>query len=229
MLGMLFYDAVWLFTWSIATIVYRLRIRGMHNIPTGGPLLVIANHQSHFDPPAVTLAFTRRHINFIARGGLFTNRFFGAYIQALNAVPIKETGSDTAAIRTALAQLAKGRIVLLFPEGSRSPDATLQEFKRGFWLLMSRAKCPVLPMGIDGAYDAWPRCRKLPRLWGRRIAVSIGKPLSHAQLMAMGPKEGLPYLRQLIDNLRLDARDDLRAATRERYPAPGPADAPAAA
>jgi 1-acyl-sn-glycerol-3-phosphate acyltransferase len=175
------------------------------------------------------MAFTRRHINFIARGGLFGNPLFGSYIRALNAVPIKETGSDTAAIRTALEQLSKGRIVLLFPEGSRSPDGTLQEFKRGFWLLMSRAKCRVLPMGIDGAFDAWPRGRGLPRLWGSRIAVSIGAPLSHEALMAMGPDQGLPYLRQVVDALRLDARHELRKGTRERYPVEGPADFPATA
>ncbi|MGD9689638.1 MAG: lysophospholipid acyltransferase family protein [Phycisphaerales bacterium] len=210
--AILFYELCWSFLWIAFTLIYRLRITGRHNIPRSGPLLVVANHQSHLDPPCIGMAFSHRHLNFIARVGLFSSRLFGLAISTLNAVPIKENGSDTAAIRTALHQLALGRALLIFPEGTRSPDGTIHDFKRGFWLLMSRAKCPVLPVAIDGAFDAYPRGTSLPRLWGQRLAVNIGQIIPYQRLHAMGPEAGLPYLRQVIDDLRADAEHERRAA-----------------
>lgn len=200
--GILFYQVCWTALWLVFTSVYRLRVRGAANIPSDGPLLVVANHQSLIDPPCIGMAFKGRQLNFIARDGLFKNPVFAALIRGLNAVPIKENGSDTAAIRTALEQLGMGRALLIFPEGTRSPDGEIHEFKRGFWLLMSRAKCPVLPVAIEGAYRAFPRGRAWPRVWAQRLTVTVGKPISCDELLAMGPERGLPHLREQVHALR---------------------------
>ncbi len=223
--AMLVYDIAWSISWLIATGIYRLRVRGRHHVPPTGPLLIIANHQSLFDPPAIAISIACRHINFIARAGLFKFRPFGVLIEALNAVPIKESGSDTAAIRTALEQLARGRAVIIFPEGSRTEDGAIAEFKRGAWVLMSRAKCPVLPAAIEGAFDAWPRGAGRPRFWGRRLAVEFGPVIPYEVLAPMGSQAGLSFLRQTVDAMRLDLRHELRNVTDDRYPAPGPGDA----
>jgi 1-acyl-sn-glycerol-3-phosphate acyltransferase len=217
---MLVYEVCWSMLWVALTLIYRLRVVGAERVPRSGPVLLIANHQSYLDPPLVGMGNPGRHLNFIARGGLFSAKGFGWLITALNAVPIKENGSDTAAIRTALEQLAAGRAVLIFPEGSRSPDGAVHAFKRGAWVLMTRAKCPVVPVAIEGAFDAWPRGRK-PRLWGARVAVEFGAAMSHAELSRLGADEGLALLRSRVESMRQDLRHELRLASGGAYPASG--------
>ncbi len=220
---MLVYEFFWSLLWVALTLVYRLRVVGGERVPRQGPVLLVANHQSFLDPPLVGMGIPSRHLNFIARGGLFSAKGFGWLITALNAVPIKENGSDTAAIRTALEQLAAGRAVLIFPEGSRSPDGAVHEFKRGAWLLMSRAKCPVVPVAIEGAFDAWPRGGR-PRLWGARVAVEFGEAMSHAELSRLGADEGLALLRGRVEAMRQDLRHELRCASGGAFPAAGVGD-----
>lgn len=201
----LFFRLCWWLTFLAVTLIYRLRVAHPERVPRSGPLLVVANHQSHLDPPAIGLALNYRHIVPIARIGLFKNRFFGWLIRMLNAIPINEKEGDATAIRAAVKELHAGRCILIFPEGSRSPDGKLQPFKRGAWLMISRAKCPVLPAAVEGLYDAWPRTRTFPFLWGKRTAVAFGEVIDPDRLLAMGPDAGLKYLAERIDEARDDA------------------------
>ncbi|MEL6741570.1 MAG: lysophospholipid acyltransferase family protein, partial [Planctomycetota bacterium] len=102
-----------------------------HRVPQTGPLLVVANHQSFLDPPAIGVAGRPRHFDFIARGGLFDNPAFARLISACNSIPIREEGGDAAAMKEALRRTAMGRAVLVFPEASRTKDGATQPFKRG--------------------------------------------------------------------------------------------------
>jgi 1-acyl-sn-glycerol-3-phosphate acyltransferase len=205
-------------------VIYRLTIAGAGNAPRSGPLLVVSNHQSHLDAPAIGVAFRRTDVVYLARRSLFRVRPFAWLIRTLNAIPIEDDRGDLGAIRAALGALRDGRAVLVFPEGSRTADGALAPFKRGAWLLLSRAHCPVLPVAVEGAFDAWPRGRALPRLWGCRISIAIGPPIPHERLAAMTADDGLAYLAATVDALRLAARADLRRATRGRYPRAGPGD-----
>jgi 1-acyl-sn-glycerol-3-phosphate acyltransferase len=115
---------------------------------------------------------------------------------------------------------------MLFPEGARSPDGAMRPFKRGVWLLLTRAKCPILPVAVEGAFDIWPRSRSLPAIFRRRIAIAIGEPIPFDVLAAMEADAGLAHLTRVVDGLRMNLRRDLRDRTRDRYPPPGPADQP---
>src|SRR6185369_9945170 len=148
----------------------------------------------------------------------------GMFLRGVGCIPIKEDAGDAGAMRMAIEQLKRGRVVVIFPEGSRSPDGALHEFKRGVWLLMMRSGVPVLPAAVEGCFDAWPRSRKFPKLFGQRVAVSFGTPISPADLKALGPEAGLKRLATEVDSLRLDLRARLRQATHGRLPAPGPGD-----
>ena len=212
----LFFRFCWWVTWLFFTLVYRLRVVHPGRVPRRGGILVVANHQSHLDPPAVGLALRYRNIVPIARQGLFKNPVFGWLIRNLNSIPINEKEGDVVAIRKAVKELAEGRCILIFPEGSRTPDGHLQEFKRGAWLMISRAKCAVLPAAEEGLYDAWPRSRSLPRLWRRRAGVAFGELLDHDRLLAMGPDAGLAFLAATIEDLRVEA------ARIVGHPAPAP-------
>jgi 1-acyl-sn-glycerol-3-phosphate acyltransferase len=205
---------------------YRTRSTGKHHVAQHGSLLIIANHQSFLDPPLVGSYLGPRHTDFIARGGLFSFKPLGMLIARLNSIPVGEGASETAAIKEALRRLKLGRAVILFPEGSRSPDGALRPFKRGIALLVKKAGCPVVPAAIEGVHDAWPRGNARPFLLGKRVAVKYAEPIPHAELMADGPDAALRRLETQIDAMRLELRAELRAHTRGRYPPAGPADAP---
>lgn len=192
----------------IVTLVYRLRFFGSTNLPPAGSggLLVVANHQSHWDPPVLGIAFRTRNMASIAREGLFKVPGLKQLLLGLGSIPIKEDEGDAGAIRTAIAELKKGRLTLIFPEGSRSPDGEIKEFKRGAWVLLSRAKVDVMPAAIEGAFDSWPKQNHFPKLFGHRIGVAFGKPIPYAELKALGPDKGLERLRAEVQSLREELR-----------------------
>jgi 1-acyl-sn-glycerol-3-phosphate acyltransferase len=179
----LWHEAVSLTSMALLTLGFSLRIVGRHNMPQTGSALVIANHQSFFDPVLCSLA-SRRQLVPLARKTLFRNRFFAALIRSLNAVPIDQDGVGKEGIRTIAEQIRLGRAVCVFPEGNRCDDGAMQPFRPGIHLLLKKAPAPIVPMGIAGAFDAWPRSRKFPipsplcfPASRRTIAVAVGEPL----------------------------------------------------
>lgn len=228
--GMFVFEAGRLVSFLVLRLFFAHRWVRSANVPRTGPVLIVANHQSYLDPPAIGVGITGRHTDFIARSGLFKHEWFGKLIGLLNSIPIKEEGGDTAAMKEALRRLGMGRAVLIFPEGSRSEDGCVAPFKRGIAVLVKRARCPILPVGIDGAFDAWPRGKRPKPFYGR-TAVVFGKPIDSEEVLANGADEGLERLRQEVDRLRLEARAMLRRESHGSYPPPGPQDeacAPAA-
>jgi 1-acyl-sn-glycerol-3-phosphate acyltransferase len=222
----LFYRLCYWVVLSAFVLVYRARFWGVERVPRAGGVLVIANHQSHLDPPLLGVALRHRNMAAIARVGLFRNPLMGALLRGLGCIAIREDEGDAGALRTAIEQLKRGRVVVIFPEGSRSPDGALKDFKRGTWLLLARSGAPVVPAAVEGCFDAWPRQRRLPLLLGQRVAVAFGEPVPFETLKAMGGDAGLAHLAAQVEALRLDLRDKLRRATHGRLPAPGPGDTP---
>ncbi|MEM1329857.1 MAG: lysophospholipid acyltransferase family protein [Planctomycetota bacterium] len=221
---LLFYELCRRISVLALRVLYRPIVLNRERVPSEGSLILVANHQSYFDPPFIGGLADQRHYDFIAKGGLFSNPSFGRMLAALNSIPITENTGDRQAIQEALRRLGEDKAVLLFPEGSRSEDGTIGEFKRGAALMLKRAKCPIVPVAIEGVYDAFPRTRKLPRLFGARIAVWYGEPIQPgADLGRRGP---LDELRAIIDTERLKLRAELRRGTGGKFPPPGPGDAP---
>jgi 1-acyl-sn-glycerol-3-phosphate acyltransferase len=190
----LWYEFTYLASMTCMTLGFSLRLEGKRNMPRTGPVLVIANHQSFLDPALAGLA-VRRHLTFLARKTLFQNRFFARVIRSLNAVPIDQEGVGKEGIRTVLEQLRAGKAVLIFPEGERTGDGKLHELRPGIHLLIKRTQTPIVPVGIAGAFDAWPRRRRYPvpaplflPAGKGTIAVSVGRPLD-ARRFAELPRE----------------------------------------
>ena len=156
------YEVAWFTNFVVLSLFWSFRSQGWRNIPARGPVLVIANHQSFFDPVLLGTA-SRRHFIFLARKTLFRNRLFRALIDSYEAVPIDQDGVGKEGIRRILEQLQKGRAVVVFPEGERTGDGSMQKLKPGIVLLIKRLHAPIVPVGIAGAYDAWPRTNVLPR------------------------------------------------------------------
>lgn len=208
---------------AVLSALYRTAYRGRNNLPRDGGVLLVSNHQSHLDPPIVGTAVSGRIVHFIARVGLYNNALFGWMITRFHTIPIREDTGDMAAIKEALKRLEAGHVVCIFAEGTRSPDGTLQPFKRGVALLLKRSRCPVIPVAIEGAYDVMPRGRSLPKLGGR-LAVKIGEPIPHDELLAGGADGALDALSRTVEAMRLELREALRAKTKGKFPPEGPAD-----
>jgi 1-acyl-sn-glycerol-3-phosphate acyltransferase len=178
----LLYEIGYWLSRTVLTIGFSYRFEGGRHIPPRGPALLIANHQSFLDPPAVGCA-TRRHLCFLARKTLFRG-LFGKLIDRLNAVPVDQEGIAKQGLKTILEQLKAGQAVLVFPEGERTRTGEVQPLKPGVLLLIKRMAAPIVPIGIAGAFDALPRMRKWPKLsplvlppTGADIAVSVGEPI----------------------------------------------------
>ena len=189
-------------------------------IPAEGPCLIVANHQSFYDPPLIGCPVHWRLITFLSRASLYDSKLAGGIIKKLNTVPIRDGEGDIRAIRDIIERLKLGEAVLIFPEGSRTFDGALQPFRDGAALVIRRAKCPVIPVAVEGAYDAWPRTKSKPKL-GTRMMVMYGEPIDAAELKAGDINATLECK---IDDMRLELRALLRQKSGGSYPAPGAGD-----
>jgi len=198
-------------------VIYRLRIEGEELVPSSGPVLFVSNHQSFLDPVLNGIPIVDRQLTAIARESLFRVRPFAWLMYSYGAIPIRDASGDVGAMKAALAELASGRTVLVYPEGSRSPDGSLGEFKRGVGLLVRRAEVTVVPMAVEGATDVWPPSRRWPSLRGR-LGVKVGEPIPYGELMVDGMDAALARLRREVERLRLDLRREMRARSGGRWP-----------
>ncbi len=183
---------------SILTILYRFRVVGRERIPERGPVLLVCNHVSFLDPMVVGSAMKDRQFSPMARDSLFSFKPFGWLLRSYGCIPIRREGGDAAAMRAAMAELEAGRCVVVFPEGTRSPDGSMQPFRRGVLLLLKRAKATVLPMGVAGTFEAWPKGRR-PGLRGR-VRLAVGEPISSEELLGLSSDEALARLEREVAN-----------------------------
>ena len=175
----------------------RMHYTGLENIPAKGPFVLAVNHQSFLDPLFACIAL-KNQLCFMARDTLFKSRIFGPLLLSVKAIPVRRGRANIASIRAIIARLKQGEGVCLFPEATRTTDGRIAPFKGGFTLLCRRGNAPVVPVLIDGAYECWPRHKKLFSP-GSKITVSYGKPISVEQITAM---EDDDFARLLTDTLR---------------------------
>ena len=190
----------------IAVSTMHVRCHGRGQVPRSGGVLVVCNHQSHFDPVLVGLAVDRR-LNFLARDTLFGFAPFRWLIRSLDAIPIDREGLGLSGLKETLRRLAQGEMVLVFPEGARTHDGEIAPLKPGFSLLVRRARVPIVPVVLEGPFEAWPRQQKLPRV--PLLEIDIGPTLM--------PEE-VAHLREdvLVPLLEARLREGLVRARRRR-------------
>ena len=192
----------------LARVLLGVRVRGQENVPGSGATVLLSNHQSHLDPPLIG-CFCRRPLAIMARDTLFKG-LLGSLIRSYDAIPIDREGSGLAGIRATLKRLKSGAAVLMFPEGTRSPDGQLQPLHPGFCSVVRRGKAEVVPMAIAGAYQAWPRDRRWPRTG--RVSIVWGEPLSVEHISRLTDDELVDVVSRRIADCFAEAYQVARVA-----------------
>lgn len=161
----------------ILRLMYRPKVKGLENLPEGAAILA-PNHQSFLDDFLVPLVVPRRKVVMMAKADYFEKWYTAWFFRAANCIPVhREGGSASAeALREGIAALKDGKLVGIFPEGTRSPDGRLYRGKTGVARMALEAHAPVVPVAVSGTFRYWPYNRKLPR--PGPVTIEFGKPLS---------------------------------------------------
>lgn len=175
------------FCWVFCRIFLRFKVYGRENVPRNGAVLLVCNHQSFLDP-VLCGSPLRRHMYFLARDSLFKNKFMDKLLRSINTIPVRRGEADLTAMRTVISKLKQGRSVCIFPEATRSSDGKISDFKAGFGLLCRRANAALVPVVIDGAFECWPRDRKIFTPWSR-VTVSYGQCIGLEELKSINEKD----------------------------------------
>ena len=199
--GRWLYSALWILSRTLGVAVFGFRSRCDEPLPPSGGVLVLSTHQSHLDPLLLGLA-THRRLSSLARSSLYRFKPFGFVITALDAVPIDREGSAVAAMKVVIKRLQDGAAVIVFPEGTRTLDGRMGEIKSGFAILAKKARVPIAPVAIVGAYECWPRTRLMPR--PGRIRLEFGRLLSVEEVAALDERALVAECTRRLEEL--DAR-----------------------
>jgi 1-acyl-sn-glycerol-3-phosphate acyltransferase len=152
----------------------RLRVRGVENVPASGGALVVSNHLSLADPVLISGAIPRPTC-WLAKEGLFRNAAGRAAMSAFGCIKVdRDAGGNDGAVSAAARALGEGKIVGVFPEGTRSRPGEVRPGRTGAARIAALSGAPIVPLGID-ASAFWPRDARAPRL-GRKVYAILGKP-----------------------------------------------------
>jgi long-chain acyl-CoA synthetase len=185
--------------------VLKPRIMGRGNVPANRNLLVVANHASHIDFGLVgyALGATGRELVVLAAKDYFFNNNIRRFIATnfTRLIPFDRERAQLESLDEAMAELAAGRSVLMFPEGTRSPDGAIYDFKSGVGYLALNGGCDVLPIRIDGTHAVLGKGSLMPRR--APVELRIGTVITNTDLRTMAENiEGAGAYRQVADHLR---------------------------
>lgn len=205
-----FYELCHSIAAGIYDVCFRGEVVGLENLPAGGPYVVAANHCSHLDPPLLGSQLPHQ-VQFFARKTLWKPGFASWWLTRVGTIPVDRDGADVGALKRTIAAVENGGIVILFPEGTRSPDGELQPAKAGIGMIACKTQATVVPVRIFDSFHAFGRGMKLPQPY--RSPVVIGRPLAPAAYD--DPKSGKQRYQVASDRIMAA----ITALERPRFPA----------
>lgn len=229
----------WLFKYIIMgpllALLGRPKVEGLDNIPPSGPAILASNHLAVADSFYLPLV-VRRRITFLAKSEYFSGtglkgRFLRWFYGSTGQVPIDRTNADAAeaALTTAERLLSQGKLLGMYPEGTRSPDGRLYKGKTGLARLALQTGVPVIPVAMIGTDVVNPPGGK--RWHFGRVTVRFGKPMDFSRFDGLGGNRFIE--RAVIDEviyelMGLSGQEyvDIYAASLKDEPGTGPADEP---
>ncbi len=167
------------FAWRLFGRVELHGLDGLRGLE--GPILLVANHVSNADAPLigsyVTPALGRR-IYWLGKQEALDWPVLGRLLAANAVIGIERGAADVEAFRTARRVLDEGHVLIVFPEGTRSPTGALQEAKEGTTILALRTGARIVPIGVAGTRRVWPRGQRMPHPGRRRVVLRVGAPFT---------------------------------------------------
>lgn len=197
-----------------ARLLLRMEVRGREVLTRlEPPYLICPNHQSYIDPFLVCSTYPRRVLEktfHVGASMYFTNTVMAQLARLINVVPIDPDAELLRAMRAASAGLRAGKILNIYPEGQRSFDGQLHDFKKGAAILATELRLPIVPVALDGAFRIWPR-----KSWRFRLAkvrITFGEPIDSATIRSTKTDEEVTYekvtavlkqrIQQMLDEMR---------------------------
>ncbi|MGW1886639.1 lysophospholipid acyltransferase family protein [Streptomyces sp. NPDC001970] len=200
---MIYYVLRYVLLGPLLRLLFRPRTEGLEHVPAEGAAIVAGNHLSLADPlfmPAVL----KRRVTFLAKMEYFTapgltGRLTASFLRSAGQIPVDRSGraAGQAAIQEGLGILAQGKLLAIYPEGTRSPDGRLYKGKVGVAVMALAAQVPVIPCAMVGTFEIRPPGRVLPRI--RPVAIRFGEPLDFSRFAGMEPDRTI--LRAVTDEI----------------------------
>jgi 1-acyl-sn-glycerol-3-phosphate acyltransferase len=176
----------------------RLCVIGEENIDKGKNYLLLANHSSLFDILAI-MAINPR-VSWFGREYLLKIPVFGHLLRMINYIPMRTTNvRNTKVMLEQLVEKSVGLTIAMFPEGTRTIDGKIQDFKRGFIHVLRAADIRVLPITLNGLYELKPKTRFFIK-YGTKVEVIIHKPIDREELIEKSDKEIINVVKQIIES-----------------------------
>jgi len=157
---------------------FHLKTRGLENLPKTGPYLLCSNHQSYMDAPLLAAALPWRLFRdtfALGTSDIFGKGFMRRLARWLRVAVLDPDVNLVPAMRAGAFGLSQGHILVLYPEGERTNDGGPRLFRKGAAILSIHAQAPIIPVAIEGFYEAWPRHKKLPKFTDLQMV--LGKPI----------------------------------------------------
>ncbi|WP_131747461.1 lysophospholipid acyltransferase family protein [Frankia sp. Cppng1_Ct_nod] len=199
----MFYWVVKAFLTPFLRIFWRPWVEGLESVPEQGPAILASNHLSFSDHLFLPLVVPRR-VTFLAKSDYFTSPGIKGWLQRLffsgsGQLPIDRSGgaASDAALRTGVRVLQHGRLLGIYPEGTRSPDGRLYRGKIGVARMALESKVPVIPVAMIGTFEVQPPGKAIPKV--RRVGIRIGRPLDFSRYEGMADDRFV--LRSMTDEI----------------------------
>jgi long-chain acyl-CoA synthetase len=210
-------DAVLRVIYLVSRLLFRMQVRGADVFTQlEPPYLICPNHQSYLDPFIVCSTYPRRVLREVFHVGAsmyFSNALMVQLAKLINVVPIDPDTNLLRAMRAAVAGLSARKILTIYPEGQRSFDGKLLEFKKGAAILATELRLPIVPVALDGPYRIWPR--NSWRFHFTRINVTFGKPIDPQEVTAGATGEAAyERLTEVLKQRIQQMLNDMRGSTR---------------
>jgi len=168
------------FIQMIARDLFHLRVSGLEHLPRHGPFILSSNHQSYIDPLVLTGMLPKdimENVFAVGTSEIFGDGFMRRLARWLRVVVLDPDSNLVPAMRAGAFGLKHGRVLILYPEGERSIDGKPRIFKKGAAILSIHMQVPIVPVAIEGFYDAWPRGKKFFQKV-TALKMAFGEPIS---------------------------------------------------
>lgn len=196
-----FFQRLWV-NWLLGTSSIRLKLEGLENLKKDQSYILVSNHASILDIPGIISA-APFPVRFIAKKSLMWFPVFGWFLYLSEHILIDRESTQSAlkSLKRASSLLKKGISIIVFAEGTRTPDGEVKEFKRGAFLLAQHSKFPIVPVSITGTFAMLPR--KGWCFWPGTMNIRLGEPIPTRDLSLQESRDLMRKVREtIIQNLR---------------------------